>query len=169
MAAPLKVEFHFDFGSPNAYLAELALPGIEKRTGVKFEYVPILLGGIFKATAGKARLLAPDDFDPAWNPATDDRVSDWEVCVRLAKALSEDGVPRAAALMAGSGHRVDLDTVKELSYLLFSLAEKKSWASTALLFNSLGTSWSDIEAAARTSAPSSADAQATLSFDTGEE
>ncbi|MGY3410884.1 2-hydroxychromene-2-carboxylate isomerase [Bradyrhizobium sp. GM5.1] len=46
----LKVEFLFDFGSPNAYLAELALPGIERRTGVKFEYVPILLGGIFKAT-----------------------------------------------------------------------------------------------------------------------
>jgi len=39
------VEFHFDFGSPNAYLSHLVLPGIEKRTGVKFEYVPILLGG----------------------------------------------------------------------------------------------------------------------------
>src|SRR5690349_15529910 len=50
MAAPLKVEFHFDFGSPNAYLAELALPGIEQRTGVEFEYVPVLLGGIYKAT-----------------------------------------------------------------------------------------------------------------------
>ena len=47
---PLKVEFQFDFGSPNAYLAEAALPGIEWRTGVKFEYVPVLLGGIFKAT-----------------------------------------------------------------------------------------------------------------------
>jgi len=47
---PLKVEFLFDFGSPNAYLAELVLPGIERRTGVKFEYVPVLLGGIFKAT-----------------------------------------------------------------------------------------------------------------------
>ncbi|QWG24930.1 2-hydroxychromene-2-carboxylate isomerase [Bradyrhizobium sediminis] len=50
MADPLKVEFQFDFGSPNAYLAEKALPGIERRTGVKFEYVPVLLGGIFKAT-----------------------------------------------------------------------------------------------------------------------
>src|ERR1700730_675452 len=50
MAAPLKVEFHFDFGSPNAYLAELALPGIEQRTGVKFQYVPVLLGGVYKAT-----------------------------------------------------------------------------------------------------------------------
>ena len=50
MAAPLKLEFHFDFGSPNAYLAELVLPEIEGRTGVKFEYVPVLLGGVYKAT-----------------------------------------------------------------------------------------------------------------------
>ena len=50
MVAPLKVEFHFVFGSPNAYLAELVLPEIEKRTGVKFEYVPVLLGGVYKAT-----------------------------------------------------------------------------------------------------------------------
>jgi len=50
VVSPLKVEFQFDFGSPNAYLAEYALPGIEQRTGVKFEYVPVLLGGIFKAT-----------------------------------------------------------------------------------------------------------------------
>jgi 2-hydroxychromene-2-carboxylate isomerase len=50
MVAPLKVEFHFDFGSPNAYLAELVLPEIQKRTGVKFEYVPVLLGGVYKAT-----------------------------------------------------------------------------------------------------------------------
>jgi 2-hydroxychromene-2-carboxylate isomerase len=47
---PLKVEFQFDFGSPNAYLAELVIPSIERRTGVKFEYVPVLLGGIYKAT-----------------------------------------------------------------------------------------------------------------------
>jgi 2-hydroxychromene-2-carboxylate isomerase len=47
---PLKVEFQFDFGSPNAYLAELALPGIAERTGATFEYVPVLLGGIYKAT-----------------------------------------------------------------------------------------------------------------------
>jgi 2-hydroxychromene-2-carboxylate isomerase len=50
MVAPFKVEFHFDFGSPNAYLAELVLPEIERRTGVKFDYVPVLLGGVYKAT-----------------------------------------------------------------------------------------------------------------------
>lgn len=50
MANPLNIEFLFDFGSPNAYLAALVIPSIEGRTGVKFDYVPILLGGLFKAT-----------------------------------------------------------------------------------------------------------------------
>lgn len=50
MPKDVKVEFQFDFGSPNAYLAELVLPEIEARTGAKFEYVPVLLGGIYKAT-----------------------------------------------------------------------------------------------------------------------
>jgi 2-hydroxychromene-2-carboxylate isomerase len=50
VVSPLRVEFQFDFGSPNAYLAELALPAIERRTGIKFEYVPVLLGGVYKAT-----------------------------------------------------------------------------------------------------------------------
>jgi 2-hydroxychromene-2-carboxylate isomerase len=49
-----KVEFHFDFGSPNAYLAHLVVPEIEKRTGAKFEYVPVLLGGVFKATNNRS-------------------------------------------------------------------------------------------------------------------
>ena len=47
-------EFMFDFGSPNAFLSHEAIPAIEQRTGAKFEYVPILLGGIFKATNNKS-------------------------------------------------------------------------------------------------------------------
>jgi len=50
----IKVEFHFDFGSPNAYLSHLVIPEIEKRTGVKFEYVPVLLGGVFKLTNNRS-------------------------------------------------------------------------------------------------------------------
>jgi 2-hydroxychromene-2-carboxylate isomerase len=51
---PVKVEFLFDFGSPNAYLAERVIPDIERRTGVKFAYVPVLLGGIFKLTNNRS-------------------------------------------------------------------------------------------------------------------
>ena len=49
-----KVEFHFDFGSPNAFLSHLVIPEIEKRTGVKFDYVPVLLGGVFKLTNNRS-------------------------------------------------------------------------------------------------------------------
>jgi 2-hydroxychromene-2-carboxylate isomerase len=49
-----QVEFHFDFGSPNAYLAHLVIPEIERRTGAKFEYVPVLLGGVFKLTGNRS-------------------------------------------------------------------------------------------------------------------
>ena len=49
-----EVEFLFDFGSPNAYLAHRVIPDIERRTGVKFEYIPILLGGVFKLTNNKS-------------------------------------------------------------------------------------------------------------------
>ena len=47
-------QFMFDFGSPNAFLSHEAIPAIEQRTRVKFEYVPILLGGVFKATNNKS-------------------------------------------------------------------------------------------------------------------
>ena len=47
-------QFMFDFGSPNAFLSHEAIPAIEKRIGAKFEYVPILLGGVFKATNNKS-------------------------------------------------------------------------------------------------------------------
>jgi 2-hydroxychromene-2-carboxylate isomerase len=47
-------QFLFDFGSPNAFLSHEAIPAIENRIHVKFEYVPVLLGGIFKATNNRS-------------------------------------------------------------------------------------------------------------------
>jgi 2-hydroxychromene-2-carboxylate isomerase len=54
MPIPPVVEFHFDVGSPNAYLAHRVIPAIERRTGASFRYVPILLGGVFKATGNRS-------------------------------------------------------------------------------------------------------------------
>ncbi len=53
-----QVEFHFDFGSPNAYLSHKVIPEIEKRTGARFTYVPVLLGGVFKATGNQSPATA---------------------------------------------------------------------------------------------------------------
>lgn len=54
MTHPNQPKFLFDFGSPNAYLSHLVIPQIEARTGAKFEYVPILLGGLFKLTGNRS-------------------------------------------------------------------------------------------------------------------
>lgn len=48
------IDFYFDFGSPNAYLAYRAIPGIEQRLGPVFKLKPALLGGIFKATGNQS-------------------------------------------------------------------------------------------------------------------
>ena len=61
MMAKPRVEHHFDFGSPNCYFAHRAIGAIEQRTGATFIYVPILLGGVFKATNNQAPLIAFKD------------------------------------------------------------------------------------------------------------
>jgi 2-hydroxychromene-2-carboxylate isomerase len=55
MADPV---FYFDFGSPNAYLSHRVIPQIEARTGVRFRYVPVLLGGLFKLTGNQSPMMA---------------------------------------------------------------------------------------------------------------
>ena len=71
----LAPQFMFDFGSPNAFLSHEAIPAIEQRTGVKFEYVPVLLGGIFKATNNKspAETLAGVKNKPEFNALETER------------------------------------------------------------------------------------------------
>jgi 2-hydroxychromene-2-carboxylate isomerase len=52
-----RVEFHFDFGSPNAYLCHKVIPAIEQRTKATFVYVPVLLGGVFKLTGNSSPMV----------------------------------------------------------------------------------------------------------------
>ena len=68
-------EFHFDFGSPNAYLSHIVIPGIEERTVVKIDYIPVLLGGVFKATnnASPAITLAGIENKPQYQQIETDR------------------------------------------------------------------------------------------------
>ncbi len=53
-----QVSFYFDFGSPNAFLCHRVIPAIEQRTGVTFDYVPLLLGGLFKLTGNQSPMVA---------------------------------------------------------------------------------------------------------------
>ncbi|MEC9433735.1 MAG: 2-hydroxychromene-2-carboxylate isomerase [Pseudomonadota bacterium] len=62
-ASARSVEFLFDFGSPNAFLCHRVIPKIEARSGARFDYVPILLGGVFKATGNQSPFYANAGID----------------------------------------------------------------------------------------------------------
>jgi 2-hydroxychromene-2-carboxylate isomerase len=55
------VDFIFDFGSPNAYLAGQVLPQIAARTGAAINLVPCLLGGLFKLANNQSPMVAFGD------------------------------------------------------------------------------------------------------------
>jgi putative DNA methylase len=126
-------------------------------------------GGVLISRAGKVKLRSVREIPELYDPGTDDRISEWEICLHLAKRLQEQGADGAARLMAAARGvpGIDLDDVEELAYLLYSIAEKKNWAETALLFNNLGTLWTDLEDTARkvaTSGPADNQGAFTLEF-----
>ena len=54
-----KVEFHLRFRQPQRLpRATRSFPQIEQRTGARFDYVPILLGGVFKLTNNRSPMVA---------------------------------------------------------------------------------------------------------------
>ena len=53
------IEFLFDFGSPTTYLAHTQLPQLAADTGAHIQYVPMLLGGVFKATGNQSPVMVP--------------------------------------------------------------------------------------------------------------
>ncbi|MGN4051205.1 2-hydroxychromene-2-carboxylate isomerase [Pseudomonas sp. SM4] len=53
------VEFYFDLGSPATYLAYTQLPKICAQTGSELIYIPMLLGGVFKATGNASPAMIP--------------------------------------------------------------------------------------------------------------
>jgi 2-hydroxychromene-2-carboxylate isomerase len=52
------IDFIFDFGSPNAYLAWQVLPGIAARSNAQVNLIPCLLGGLFKLTGNESPMTA---------------------------------------------------------------------------------------------------------------
>lgn len=53
------VEFYFDLGSPATYLAYTQLPKICEQTDSQLIFIPMLLGGVFKATGNASPATIP--------------------------------------------------------------------------------------------------------------
>lgn len=107
--------------------------------------------GIVASGAGKVRLLRRDELDPDWDPTTDRRFTVWEVAHHLIHRIHEQGEQEAAALLhAVGGHG---EAAKELAYRLYLICERKGWATEALDYNSLVTSWPELTKLAATTPP----------------
>ncbi|MEI2713687.1 MAG: DUF1156 domain-containing protein [Nocardioides sp.] len=108
---------------------------------------------ILTSRAGKVKLIKPSDLDWDYDVLEDDHTSTWEALHHTVKVLERDGIAPAGDFLNDATSRpdgaVELDLVKELAFLLFSLAEKNGWAKDAISFNGLATSWPDITDAMR--------------------
>lgn len=99
--------------------------------------------GILSSGGGKVRLLKPEELPDDWNPATDTRLTEWEIVHQLIRALSKSGETGAAELAAQLGNRAD--TARELAYRLYVVCERKKRAQDALAYNALVQSWPEIQ------------------------
>ena len=107
----------------------------------------IVEGGILASSAGKVRLLRPDELADDWDPTTDDRLTVWEAVHHLIRALETGGEPEAARVEAQLGASADI--ARELAYRLYTICERKRRAAEALSYNSLVQSWPEIADLAR--------------------
>ncbi len=109
--------------------------------------------GILTSVAGKVTLLSPANLPAGYDVLADDRVGAWEVLHHLIALLERDGLSPAGAFLASAQERadgtIDTELVKELAFLLFSIAEKNGWTQDALAFNTVATAWPDVVHAAR--------------------
>ena len=108
--------------------------------------------GILISKAGKVRLLKPAELPADWDPATEARLTVWEMVHQLIRVLEAGGEAAAAALVAKLGSQAE--TARELCYRLYTLCERKKRATEAMAYNGLVQSWPEITRLARETGPS---------------
>jgi len=102
---------------------------------------------ILESKRGNVRLLRPEELPVDWDPATDTRLTAWEIVHHLIRVLASGGEGAAAELVAKLGTKAE--TARELCYRLYTLCERKKRAAEALSYNGLVQSWPEITRLAR--------------------
>ena len=108
--------------------------------------------GILTSAAGKVTLHRPAAPPADYRITDDERLGVWETLHHLIGVLEQDGVAAVGALLGAAEQRpqgpIDPDQVKDLTFLLFRIAEEQKRTADALSFNQVATSWPEIIAAA---------------------
>jgi putative DNA methylase len=103
--------------------------------------------GFLASKGGKVRLLGPDELPGDWDPATDHRLTVWEMVHHLIRVLGEGGESAAAELVRKLGSKAEI--ARELAYRLYTVCERRKRAQEALAYNALVQSWPEITRLAR--------------------
>lgn len=106
--------------------------------------------GIVTSGKGKVRILNPSELPTDWDPATDRRLTVWEMLHQLIRVLESGGEAAAAGLTVKLGTKAE--TARELCYRLYTLCERKGRAADAMAYNALVQSWPEISRLAQEAA-----------------
>ena len=98
--------------------------------------------GVIVAKAGRVRLVGRDELPENWDPATDGRLTVWEITQHLIRKLEREGESTAAALVHKLGGMAE--TARDLAYRLYNICERKKWADEALAYNGLVIAWPEL-------------------------
>jgi putative DNA methylase len=98
--------------------------------------------GLLQAQSGKVRLLRREELDAEWDPATDKRLTMWEITQYLIRKLEQEGESGAAVLVHKLGGMAE--AARDLAYRLYSICERKKWATEALAYNGLVIAWPEL-------------------------
>ncbi len=98
--------------------------------------------GIVASGRGKVRLLKPSELPDNWDPATDWRLTAWEMVHQLIRALETGGESEAAQMMTKLGGKAEI--ARELCYRLYTMCERRKRAPEAQSYNALVQSWPEI-------------------------
>lgn len=101
--------------------------------------------GVIESGSGKVRLLKWGEYQSEWDPITDKRTPVWEACHQMIRRLQNQGESAAGELLAKMPEKGE--AIRQLSYHLYTLCERKKWAEEARAYNELIGSWHAIVAA----------------------
>ncbi|MFM5063891.1 DUF1156 domain-containing protein [Aeromonas caviae] len=101
--------------------------------------------GVVEAGQGDLRLLKWAELPSDWTPERDSRTPVWEGLHQLIRLLNSQGASAAGAMLALMPSKSD--AIRSLAYRLYTLCERKGWASDARAYNELVMAWEAMQGA----------------------
>lgn len=104
----------------------------------------LVTAGIVQVKGDQVRLFCPEELPSDWDPATDKRLTVWEMTQHLVRVYVHEkkGDAATADILKKLGSKADV--ARDLAYKLFSVCENKKWSKEAQAYNALVMGWPEL-------------------------